>query len=124
MICRRTRPIAVAVAIGFTWKRLAPAPAKHRPSLGDRFETVIACSVVKAGTYIGDEGAVGCAMLHHVHFEVVVPASGRAIDDGGFLLDNADAKRERNPGFCGVPGNLRQREKSYRSQPCGQGAEP
>jgi len=28
---------------------------------------------VRAGDYIGDEGAVGCAMLDHVHFEAAVP---------------------------------------------------
>jgi murein DD-endopeptidase MepM/ murein hydrolase activator NlpD len=78
-------------------------------------------SMVKAGQYIGDEGAVGCAMLHHVHFEVVVPPAGQALDDGGFLLDNADGKRERNPRFCSVPGELVTKGKRYRASPCPSG---
>jgi hypothetical protein len=73
---------------------------------------------VKAGTYLGDEGAVGCAMLHHVHFEVVVPPPGRKIDDGGFLLDNAGGRRERNPRFCGVPGQFAVKGQRYRAVPC------
>lgn len=62
---------------------------------------------VASGQYIGDEDAVGCAMLKHVHFEVVNPKSNGAdaIDRGGFLADNDDGKRERNPRFCGVSGN-------------------
>lgn len=59
---------------------------------------------VAAGQYLGDEGEVGCAMLKHVHFEVVIPDLKDPIDDGGFLKDNENAKRERNPRFCGVPG--------------------
>ncbi|HEX4533327.1 MAG TPA: hypothetical protein VH000_03770, partial [Rhizomicrobium sp.] len=59
---------------------------------------------VKGGAYLGDEGAVGCAMLHHVHFEVAVPDAKNPIDAGGFLTDNDNGKRERNPRFCGVHG--------------------
>jgi murein DD-endopeptidase MepM/ murein hydrolase activator NlpD len=73
---------------------------------------------VKAGQYLGDEGAVGCAMLHHVHFEVAVPDSKMPIDDGGFLTDNDNGKRERNPKFCGIPGNLAIKGKAYQSRPC------
>ncbi len=57
---------------------------------------------VRAGQYIGDEGAVGCAMLHHVHFEVAIPDARQPIDMGGFLTDNDRARREREPRFCGV----------------------
>ncbi|HEY4369135.1 MAG TPA: M23 family metallopeptidase [Steroidobacteraceae bacterium] len=59
---------------------------------------------VKAGTFIGNEGAVGCAMLDHVHFEVAMPDTSHPIDNGGFLIDNEDGKRERNPHFCNVSG--------------------
>lgn len=59
---------------------------------------------VAAGQYIGDEGAVGCAMLKHVHFEVAVPDPAHPIDSGGFLTDNDNGKRELNPRFCGVSG--------------------
>src|ERR1700744_1657434 len=47
---------------------------------------------VEAGQYLGDEGAVGCAMLNPVHFEVAVPNPQTPIDDGGFLIDNDGAK--------------------------------
>lgn len=59
---------------------------------------------VKAGTYLGEEGAVGCAMLEHLHFEVAVPDASSPIDAGGFLLDNDNSKRERNARFCNVKG--------------------
>lgn len=73
---------------------------------------------VRAGTYLGDEGAVGCAMLSHVHFEVVRPAHGAVIDAGGFLLDNADGKRERQPRFCNVPGGTVTKDRSYTAEAC------
>lgn len=73
---------------------------------------------VKAGQYLGDEGAVGCAMLHHVHFEVAIPGPGKPIDAGGFLLDNDNGKRERNPRFCGVPGGFAVKEDTYQARAC------
>ena len=72
---------------------------------------------VKAGTYLGDEGHVGCAMLEHVHFEVAVPDPQTAIDEGGFLLDNAHGSRERNPRFCGIAEPLK-KDDSYRAAAC------
>jgi murein DD-endopeptidase MepM/ murein hydrolase activator NlpD len=73
---------------------------------------------VKAGQYLGDEGAVGCAMLHHVHFEVASPNPGKPIDSGGFLTDNENGKRERNPRFCGVPGGFAVKGATYQARPC------
>lgn len=73
---------------------------------------------VKAGQLIGYEGTVGCSMLDHVHFEVAVPAPDRAIDEGGFLLDNQDGKRERNPRFCGVPDAHARKGTTYEAVPC------
>lgn len=73
---------------------------------------------VAAGTYIGDEGAVGCAMLKHVHFEVAVPDNKTPIDAGGFLIDNEDGRRERNPRFCGVPDHRAVKSATYRAAPC------
>jgi murein DD-endopeptidase MepM/ murein hydrolase activator NlpD len=73
---------------------------------------------VKAGQYLGDEGSVGCAMLHHVHFEVAVPNPAEPIDSGGFLTDNEDGKRERNPLFCGVPGGFAVKGETYKATPC------
>jgi hypothetical protein len=59
-------------------------------------------------------------MLHHVHFEVVVPPPGRQIDDGGFLLDNAGG-RERNPRFCGVREEFVVKGKIYKAMSCTSG---
>jgi murein DD-endopeptidase MepM/ murein hydrolase activator NlpD len=74
---------------------------------------------VKAGTYLGDEGAVGCAMLNHVHFEVVVPPKDHPLDAGGFLTDNDNSKRERQPRFCGVPDQTARKNGLYTAVPCG-----
>lgn len=73
---------------------------------------------VKAGAYLGDEGAVGCAMLDHVHFEVVRPQAGQGIDAGGFLLDNADGQREQEPRFCGVPHQTAVKDEEYIARSC------
>lgn len=73
---------------------------------------------VKAGAFIGNEGAVGCAMLDHVHFEVAVPDAKAPIDSGGFLLDNEGGKRERNPQFCHVAGGLVVKDATYRAAAC------
>ncbi|HEY7638568.1 MAG TPA: M23 family metallopeptidase, partial [Steroidobacteraceae bacterium] len=73
---------------------------------------------VAAGTYLGNEGAVGCAMLDHVHFEVAVPDPDKPIDAGGFLLDNEGGKRERNPRFCGVAGGVATKGAIYRAVAC------
>jgi murein DD-endopeptidase MepM/ murein hydrolase activator NlpD len=74
---------------------------------------------VEAGQYIGDEAAVGCAMLDHVHFEVSVADRAKPIDAGGFLLDNEGGKRERNPRFCGVAGAAVVKGTVYRAVSCG-----
>lgn len=72
---------------------------------------------VKAGTYLGEEGAVGCAMLDHLHFEVAVPDADRPIDAGGFLTDNDGGKRNRNPRFCNVNG-LVVKDTTYVAEAC------
>lgn len=74
---------------------------------------------VSAGQYLGDEGEVGCAMLKHLHFEVAVPDVKDPIDEGGFLKDNDNARRERNPRFCGVSGRNVIEGFSYTAVPCG-----
>jgi len=73
---------------------------------------------VKAGAYLGNEDAIGCAMLKHVHFEVAIPDSKSPIDSGGFLNDNDGEKRERNPRFCGVAGGTVVKGNTYRAAPC------
>jgi Peptidase family M23 len=77
---------------------------------------------VSAGQYLGDEGEVGCAVLKHLHFEVAVPDVKDPIDEGGFLKDNDNAKRERNPRFCGVSGHNVIEGFSYTAVPCGKSA--
>jgi len=58
---------------------------------------------VSAGTYLGDEGDVGCADGDHLHFEVGVPKASDGITSvGGFLTDNDDSKRNRIPRICGI----------------------
>jgi len=74
--------------------------------------------VVEAGAYIGDEAAVGCAMLDHLHFEVAVPDAANPIDRGGFLLDNEAGQRARNPRFCNSDGMVI-KGKTYQAGPCG-----
>lgn len=60
---------------------------------------------VKAGTYLGDEGKVGCAGGDHLHFEVGVPRAADPVTaTGGFLTDNKGSKRNRAPRICGVKG--------------------
>ena len=73
---------------------------------------------VAAGTYLGEEGAVGCAMLKHVHFEVAVPDGVTPIDAGGFLTDNEGGKRERNPRFCDIPSGTAVKDAVYLATPC------
>ena len=73
---------------------------------------------VKAGQFLGFEGAVGCAMLYHVHFEVAVPAGSPGIDEGGFLTANSDSSREREPRFCGVPNGIVEKDHVYRASAC------
>jgi peptidase M23-like protein len=86
---------------------------KAKLKVGDR---------VEAGQYIGDEDAIGCAMLKHVHFEVAAPEAGDAIDAGGFLVDNEGGKREREPTFCGVREHL-VKDAVYTAVACGAAAD-
>ncbi|MBV9900009.1 MAG: M23 family metallopeptidase, partial [Alphaproteobacteria bacterium] len=73
---------------------------------------------VTAGQYLGDEDAIGCAMLKHVHFEVARPSPGAGIDAGGFLLDNEGGKRELRPRFCGVPNGTVAKGQTYPAVGC------
>jgi murein DD-endopeptidase MepM/ murein hydrolase activator NlpD len=75
-------------------------------------------STVKAGQFLGYEGSVGCAMLDHVHFEVAVPATPLAIDEGGFLIDNELSKRERKPRFCSIGDAGVRKDETYLARDC------
>lgn len=72
---------------------------------------------VNAGTYLGDEGTVGCSMLEHLHFEVAVPEATNPIDSGGFITDNDSSKRERNVRFCNVKGAV-VKDATYVAETC------
>ncbi|HEV7892792.1 MAG TPA: peptidoglycan DD-metalloendopeptidase family protein [Pyrinomonadaceae bacterium] len=72
---------------------------------------------VKAGTYLGDEGKVGCAGGDHLHFEVGVPRATDPIDIvGGFLKDNGESKRNRIPRICGISGGIFKSGEDYESR--------
>jgi Polyglycine hydrolase-like, structural repeat/Peptidase family M23 len=72
---------------------------------------------VKAGTYLGDEGKVGCASGNHLHFEVGVPKAADPITTtGGFLTDNAGSKRNRVPRICGISGGIFVDGQSYEAR--------
>ncbi len=69
---------------------------------------------MKAGTYLGDEGKVGCASGDHLHFEVGVPRKSNPISTtGGFLKDNSGSKRNRIPRICGISGRIFASGTSY-----------
>lgn len=57
-------------------------------------------------------------MLEHVHFEVAIPDNKTPIDSGGFLTDNKDGKRERNPRFCGIAGGTVVKGSTYHVASC------
>ena len=52
-------------------------------------------------------------MLERLHFEVAVPGSDM-IDSGGFIIDNEDGKRARNPRFRGIVGGTVTKGAAYR----------
>jgi hypothetical protein len=72
---------------------------------------------VKAGTYLGDEGKVGCAGGNHLHFEVGVPRATNPITTvGGFLEDNDGSKRNRVPRICNISGGIFVEGESYEAR--------
>lgn len=72
---------------------------------------------IAAGTYLGDEGAIGAAAGQHLHFEVGAPAR-QTLNDidpaGGFLTNGPN----RIPLFCDVPGNIGFAGDVFVAAPC------
>ena len=70
---------------------------------------------IKAGTYLGDEGDVGCASGDHLHFEVAVPfdLANPIRPQGGFVIGT-----NRIPRICGIPGQIFVRNTSYTAAAC------
>jgi hypothetical protein len=72
---------------------------------------------VKAGTYLGDEGKVGCASGDHLHFEAAIVNKADPITEvGGFVKDNAGSKRNRVPRICGISGGIFVDGESYEAR--------
>jgi murein DD-endopeptidase MepM/ murein hydrolase activator NlpD len=75
---------------------------------------------VSAGTYLGDEGAIGFAGGQHLHFEVGFPLTGTVNDInvvGGFLTNGVN----RIPLFCDIPGNVGFAGDQFVCGPCSGG---
>ena len=70
---------------------------------------------VQTGTYLGDEGDVGCATGSHLHFEVAVPRdpANPINPQGGFIRGT-----NRVPRICDVSGHVLVRGNTYRAAPC------
>jgi murein DD-endopeptidase MepM/ murein hydrolase activator NlpD len=69
---------------------------------------------VPAGTYLGDEGDVGCATGSHLHFEVAVPRNpGDPINAAGYIRG-----WNRTPRICKVPGDVLVKGHRYLAGPC------
>jgi hypothetical protein len=69
---------------------------------------------VREGTYLGDEGMVGCAWPSHLHFEVVMPPTDHpAIGDPSGELQGYRREHARNPVVCGIEGRTFKDGETY-----------
>ncbi|HEY7494885.1 MAG TPA: M23 family metallopeptidase [Candidatus Tectomicrobia bacterium] len=69
---------------------------------------------VAEGTYLGDEGHVGCAWPAHLHFEVVVPDSPNpGIGDPSGELQGYSRTQARNPVIAGIEGRTFKDGENY-----------
>jgi hypothetical protein len=72
---------------------------------------------VKAGTYLGDEGKVGCASGDHLHLEAAFVNEKDPITEvGGFVKDNEGSKRNRIPRICNIPGGIFKSGATYQAE--------
>jgi Peptidase family M23/Bacterial tandem repeat domain 1 len=69
---------------------------------------------VKAGTFLGNEGKVGCAGGDHLHFEVAeVPNTPNPISKIGGFVDN---KYNVIPRICGIPKGIFESGENYQAR--------
>lgn len=70
---------------------------------------------VQIGTYLGDEGNVGCASVRHLHFEVAVPYNSAEpiIPTGGFIKGE-----NLTPRICNIPEQTAIKGRRYTAARC------
>jgi murein DD-endopeptidase MepM/ murein hydrolase activator NlpD len=70
---------------------------------------------VRPGTYLGDEGDVGCATRSHLHFEVAIPRdpTDPIVSTGGFVKGV-----NRTPRICDISGQVALQGNQYTAAPC------
>jgi hypothetical protein len=74
---------------------------------------------VTAGTYLGDEGDVGCAGGVHLHFEAAQPIDTNTLvfsESGGYIDDNWATNVI--PVFCSIGGNVMVTGETYVAGDC------
>jgi hypothetical protein len=74
---------------------------------------------VSAGTYLGDEGDVGCAGGVHLHFEAAQPIDTNTLvfSESGGYIDETWAKNVI-PVFCGILNNVMNAGSEYLAGDC------
>lgn len=76
---------------------------------------------VTAGTYLGDEGNVGCASGIHLHFEAAQPIKGATTlvfsEYGGYI--DEDSAKNVIPVICSITGNVFAEGAEYVAGNCG-----
>lgn len=89
----------------YSHMQMGTTTAKAKLKVGD---------YVAEGTYLGDEGKVGCAWPAHLHFEIVVPSSENPgiADPSGKLRKYSD-EQARNPLIAGIEGGTFKDGENY-----------
>ncbi len=69
--------------------------------------------VVK-GTYLGDQGSVGCSGSPHLHFEIVVPSSNNpGVNGRSGGINMWRLAQARRPFICGITDKTLRNKKNY-----------